>query len=333
MMNVFGVKDIKVRVRSRLNGLHRDAGWYLGTNRRFYGNAKGSRIVVYHGVCHKDPLRFNTIFITAKTLELQLQLYKKYFHIVSLDDCYQQRFDPERFNLCLSFDDGFANNHKYVLPLLNKYDIPATFFITAIRHAGYDVLWNDVLNIAFRYGPANFVFGQEEFSRQKDRGYVSSLTGKRFADMLRSTGFEQKAEMLRLLDFVKQKADPDYWRQMTDEEIRNLSASKWVTIGSHGYYHNDLAKIPVASAKDEMIKSKQWLENITGKEIKSLAFPYGSYSKELVEEAKKIGYSQLLATEHLLPGHANNELLKQRLTINPFISNINQLHANITGSY
>jgi len=330
---MFGVKDIKVRVRSRLNGLHRDAGWYLGTNRRFYGHAKGSRIVVYHGVCHKDPLRFNTIFITAKTFELQLQLYKKYFHIVSLDDFYRQRFDPERFNLCLSFDDGFANNHKYVLPLLSKYDIPATFFITAIRDAGYDILWNDVLSIAKRFGPASFVFRDEEYNRQKEGVYESSKTGKRFADILRSTGFEEKAEMLRLFDPVKKNADPDYWRQMTDEEIRDLSASKWVTIGSHGYYHNDLAKIPVASAKEEMIKSKQWLEKITGKEIKSLAFPYGSYSKELVEEAKKIGYSQLLATEYLFPGDANNELLRQRLTVNPFISNINQLHANITGSY
>jgi len=330
---MLGLKDIRARVGSRLNGLHRDAGWFLGTNRQFYGDAKGSRIVVYHGVCRKDPLRFNTIFITAKSLELQLRLYKKYFKIVSLDDFYQQRFDPDRFNLCLSFDDGFANNYKYVLPLLNKYEIPATFFITAIREAGYDVLWNDILNIAYRYGPASFVFRQEEFTRQKNGRYVSVKTGKQFAAILRSEGFEGKAEMLRLLDFLRHKAHTDYWLQMTPGEIKDLSSSKWVTIGSHGYYHNDLAKIPVVSARDEMIKSKQWLENLTGKEIKALAFPYGSYSKELVEEAKEIGYSQLLATENLFEGDANSGLLRQRLTINPFISNINQLHANITGSY
>ena len=332
-MNVFGVKDIKARVRNRLSGLHRDAGWYLGTNRRFYGHAKGSRIVVYHGVCKNDPLRFNTIFISAKSLEIQFQLYKKYFNIVSLDDFYQRRFVPDRFNLCLSFDDGFANNYKYVLPLLNKYEIPATFFITAIRDAGYDILWNDILNIARRHGPMKLVFQREEFNRQNDGRYVSLKTGEQLGDRLRSEGFEEKADMLQQLSSLRHKADPDYWLQMTPWEIKDLSASKWVRIGSHGYYHNDLAKIPIALASEELIKSKQWLEQLTGKEIKALAFPYGSYSNEVADEAKKIGYSQLLATETIYPGDENNALLRQRLTINPFISNINQLHANITGSY
>jgi peptidoglycan/xylan/chitin deacetylase (PgdA/CDA1 family) len=330
---MFGMKDIKVRVRSRLKGLPRDAGWQLGMNQQFFRNARGARILVYHGICLSDHLRFSTTFITARTFESQLKLYKKYFNVISLDDFYQQRFSDERFNLCLTFDDGFANNYKYVLPLLDKYGIPATFFITAIRDAGYDTLWNDILNIAHKYGPANFVYRHEDFTKQKDGRYISITTGKQFADTLRSEGFEGKAEMFKLLDSLKHKVDSDYWLQMTQDEIKNLSASKWVTIGSHGFYHNDLAKIPIASAREEMLKSKQWLENITGKEIKALAFPYGSYSEELVDEAKKIGYSQLLATDRFFPGDRNIELLRQRLTINPFISNINQLHANITGNY
>jgi len=330
---MFGVKDIKDRVGSRLNGLHRDAGWYLGMNQRFYRSAKGARIVVYHGVCQRDHLRFNTIFVTARTFELQLRLYKKYFHVVSLDDFYHQRFDADKFNLCLTFDDGFANNYKYVLPLLNKYEVTATFFITAVRNAGLDILWNDMLNISYRYGPANLVFQHEEFARGKDGRYVSLKTGKRLVDMLRLTGFEDKAQLIQQLGFLRQKAEPDYWLQMTQDQVKDLSANKWATVGSHGYYHNDLAKIPIASAKEEMIKSKQYLEHVTGKEIKAMAFPYGSYSKEVLDEAGKIGYSQLLATEYLFREDADNELLKERLTINPFISNVNQLHANITGSY
>lgn len=330
---MFGVKDIKVRVRSRIKGLPRDAGWRLGINQPFFRNARGARILVYHGICMNDHLRYNSTFIKAGTFESQLRLYKKYFNIISLDDFYQQKFSAEKYNLCLTFDDGFANNHKYVLPLLNKYEIPATFFVTAVGDAGYDVLWNDIMNIAFKHGPANLVFREEEFTKQKDGRYISKKTGRQFVDLLRSEGFEGKAEILHLLNPLKHKADPDYWLQMTPWEINDLSVSKWVNIGSHGYYHNDLAKIPIASAREEMIKSKQWLENLTGKEIKALAFPYGSYSKNLVEEAQKIGYSQLLATENLFPGDANNEFLRERLTINPFISNINQLHANITGHY
>ena len=80
-------------------------------------------------------------------------------------------------------------------------------------------------------------------------------------------------------------------------------------------------------------QTKQYLEKITGKETKSLAFPYGSYTPETVSIAKSCGYSQLLATEFLFPGDHTDATMRERLTINPFVSNINQLHANISGHY
>jgi len=120
---------------------------------------------------------------------------------------------------------------------------------------------------------------------------------------------------------------------MTTGEIKELSASKWVTIGSHSYYHNDLANMTGVALKEDMIKSKQFLENITGKKINALAFPYGSYTSEVVNEAKRVGFTQLLATDFLFPDDRNNAALRERLTINPFISAMNQLYANIKGNY
>jgi hypothetical protein len=146
------------QVRSRLKGLARDAAWHLGLNRHDVKKGKGGRILVYHGICLKRHLKYNTLFLKQKTFESHLRFYKKYFNIVSLDDYYEQRFSNEKFNICLTFDDGFANNYKYVLPLLEQYRVPAAFFITAIREAGYDILWNDVLGIAYEYGPSEITF-------------------------------------------------------------------------------------------------------------------------------------------------------------------------------
>ncbi len=254
--------------------------------------------------------------------------------LFSPDDFYRQQFSDKKFNICLTFDDGFANNYKYVLPLLEQYQVPATFFVTGIRDAGYDILWNDVLSIAYKYGPAKLTLGNEEFIKGSDKKYISSSTGKRLVDILRSTGFEEKTTMIELLGSFKSEASNDYWLQMTQEEIKALSASKWATIGSHSYYHNDLAKISIGSVRDDLARSKQFLENITGKEVKALAFPYGSYTREVVAEAKNAGYSQLLAIEFLFfAGDTGDATLRERLTINPFISNVNQMHANITGNY
>ncbi len=324
---------IKTRLLSRIKGLPNDAWWMAGAGRSLFRNARGGRILVYHGICRKDPLRFNTLFLTLKTFESQLKLYKEYFNLISLDDYYQGRFDPGKFNLCLTFDDGFANNYKYVLPLLDQYEVPAVFFITGIRQAGFDILWNDLLSVSYEYGPSEIIFKKEKYIKSRDRKYVSTSTGKFLADLLRLSGFEDKAEMIQLLSPYKEKAEEDYWLQMQEEQIREVSLCKWATIGSHGHYHNDLAKISIALAKDEMIRSKLFLENTTGTEIKALAFPYGSYSPDVLTEAKKAGYSQLLATEFISQTNATDATLRERLTINPFISNISQLYASISGNY
>lgn len=324
------------RFRYRLKGLHRDIGRSLGWNENRFSEARGARIVLYHGICRHDPLRFNTLFITRQTLEAHLRLYKKYFNIVSLDDFYRQRFTDNRFTVCLTFDDGFANNYHYVLPLLQQYEAPATFFITGIREAGYDILWNDFLSIATRYGPLQFRYDNKGYIKNHGR-YISVTTGKALADELRLFDFAAKEQLMQSLSlqagFKNNPGDKAYWEQMNGQQIRELAASPWVTIGSHGYYHNDLSKIPLSRAKEEMTRSKQWLEQVTGQAITALAFPYGAYTAAVKEEAKNAGYTQLLATEFLSPEDTQDKTLKERLTINPFISPINQLHATINGHY
>ncbi|MBC7830036.1 MAG: polysaccharide deacetylase family protein [Chitinophagaceae bacterium] len=322
-----------ITIINKFSRTRRDIGWKLGLNQSYVKQARGARILIYHGVCVDDPFRFNSLFVNRRAFEDQLKLYKQYFNIVSLDDFYHQRFSKDRYNICLTFDDGFANNYRHVLPLLELYQVHASFFITAIRDAGFDILWNDCLSIAGKYGPRKFIFKGEEFKKNRYRKYVSASSGRQLGNILLSTGFEDKVEMMDLLGSFNKNADADYWLQMTVEQVKALSASKWVTIGNHSYYHNDLGKMPVSLVGEDISRSKQFLENVTGKEVKALAFPYGSYTREAAEEAKKAGFTQLLATEFLFPEDTNDATFRERLTINPFISNTNQLHANITGHY
>jgi peptidoglycan/xylan/chitin deacetylase (PgdA/CDA1 family) len=328
--------EILVKSQRRLKEIRRNVKWRLRHRENSLKNAAGARILIYHGICMNDPHRFNTLFITRKTFERHLQLYKKHFSIVSLNDFFEDRLDPERFSVCLTFDDGFANNYKYVLPLLEKYEVPATFFVTSISDTGYNFLWNDALSIAGRLGPEKLIFKNKTFIKTSNRQYQSVLNKRCLNQWLRDETFETKAALIDLLNATtsfRNKVHEDYWLQMPKEQIQNLSKSKWVTIGSHSYYHNDLTKESLKELKQDLEKSKNFLETITNKEIKALSFPYGSYNKSVIEQAKLAGYSQLLATEFLYKEDRHDFLMKERLTINPFISSINQLHANISGNY
>ena len=325
-----------VKVRRLSQYLLGDVLWNLRLNNNFYRSAKGARIIIYHGICMEDHTRFNNIFLPLETFKAHLDFYKEYFNVVSLDDFYQQNFSNNRFNICLTFDDGFANNYKYVLPLLEQYHLPAAFFITGIRDAGYDILWNDFLAIFSKYGPATLKYNNERFGKNKWNKYVSESTGVTLPEIIRSGGFDAKTEMMERLSHIvgfRENKQEDYWLQMTTDQIRELSLSKYVTIGAHGYYHNDLSKIPIDDARSEMIRSKKILENIIQKEVNAIAFPYGTYTKSVLAEAKKAGYSKLLAMEFLYPDDMTDPTMRERFTVNPFISTNNQMYANIKGKY
>jgi peptidoglycan/xylan/chitin deacetylase (PgdA/CDA1 family) len=331
-------------IRKIYNRISRKS-WYAADNlmgisgmqNSFYRNARGARILIYHGICAAAPLKFNSLFITREIFEQQLRLFKQFFNPISLDDFYAQKFSDSRFNICLSFDDGFANNHKYVLPLLEQYEIPAVFFVTAIRNENMDILWNDFLTIATTAAPAGFNWQNRHFSKNSAQQYQADDSGRGLADLLRDNGFEGKQSMMHALEqfsgFRQDKKIEEYWLQMTVAEIKQMAASRWVTIGSHGYYHNDLARISRKELIKELVGSKSFLETVTGKQIRSLAFPYGSYSSEVVKEAMEAGYEQLLAAEFNSEEDGNNPMLRERMGINPFITSYNQMTSIIKERY
>lgn len=329
---------IGIKLYKETRHFGRDINHLLGFDEGFFRNARGSRMVIYHGVCLTDHTRFNPIFIKLKTLEKHFQFYKKYFNVVSIDDFYQRKFSKDKFNVCITFDDGYANNHKYVLPLLAKYQLPAAFFVTAIGNEGLDILWNDFLGMVQVYGPKRLFYNNQWFQKNRFNQYFSEQNGEKFVEMLRSGGFDVKQEMMDLLyplaPYRDSKPDnEDYWLQMTPQQIRELALSPYSTIGSHGYYHNDLARINIDDVQQEMIRSKQYLENITDRPVNSLAFPYGSYNGDVIRAAKGAGYSQLLCMEFHSPHDQNDPAMRERFTVNPFINTINQMRATVTRRY
>jgi peptidoglycan/xylan/chitin deacetylase (PgdA/CDA1 family) len=334
MMNLYA--KIRAKLYREATHLYRDLRHVLGLNNSFYQNARGSRILIYHGICRKEHTRFSPIFLTAETFEAHLKLYKKYFNVVSLDDFYAHRFSDDKFTICITFDDGMANNYKYVLPLLEKYRLPATFFITAVADAGHNILWDHFLSIAGAYGPGTLHFKNIPYTKNKHHQYVTS-EGISLKDVLKAGGFEEKEKLMaflhELVPFKKNKNEEDYWLQMTKVQIRELAASPYAHVGAHGYYHNDLAKISSDDAYTEIVNTKNYLESLTGQPVKSLAFPFGSYTPQVIAGAKKAGYEQLLAMDFCDNNDAADTNMRERFTVNPFISPVNQLYATINRKY
>ncbi len=91
------------------------------------------RILMYHGIDAVSSTEYNTRFISQSAFEKQTRFFAENANCISLDSFFEGNFDKDKMNLALTFDDGYQNNLTRALPILEKYNLPASFFITAIR--------------------------------------------------------------------------------------------------------------------------------------------------------------------------------------------------------
>ena len=76
-------------------------------------------------------------------------------------------------------------------------------------------------------------------------------------------------------------------KYVNEEQIKELSNSGLVSIGSHTVTHNALATLNVEQIETELKDSKEYLENLLGKEIQTISYPTGSYNSTVLNTAEK----------------------------------------------
>ncbi len=84
---------------------------------------------------------------------------------------------------------------------------------------------------------------------------------------------------------VSDKIDTDGY--ITKEQLKEMSDSNIISIQSHCATHPNLCKVSLEQATIEFQKSKATIEQITNKEVNTLAYPYGSTNKEIMKETSK----------------------------------------------
>ncbi len=295
------------------------------------------RILCYHGLDLKGNTQISSKFISKVYFEQQLIYFKQHFNVVSLSEYKKLHHSTEHpFSIAITFDDGYKNNFKYVLPLLEKYQIPATFFITGITELGYDMLWGDLFDLAFHTQSTPFEFEGEHYKKNFRGQYLRTNDQTPLKQLIHSYDFAFKKHLASHLppgsnQFKNMRQYDDYWQQMSKSEIQQLAQSPYAQIGVHGWYHNNLAKVSIQNALEDLKQCKTFLENTTQQSINELAFPYGQYTDALIGACKTIGFQTMLALDYL--SDLRDDTLFERFGMNPFISWQNQLHYLLKGNY
>lgn len=275
--------------------------------------------LMYHGLTHEDTTFFSRRNIEADQFEKQVKYLRQNFDVISCNEAFVLRRSSKKLRrktITISFDDGLRNNLTVLLPIIEKYELPITIFVSGLccMESNDDILWAEKVDALKYFCPnSEFSYHDYRFINFYDQRKQISLS-----DLIKILPFQERDIVLNswIDKFdIRQKMkslDADIWKLLDRKQVVELANSKYVTIGSHGHNHYNMANIDEDCLMNELLDSKKAIEDCIGKKVDSIAFPDGSYNKRVLELAFKCGYDKMFAVNLNKKEDSVNECLMQR---------------------
>jgi peptidoglycan/xylan/chitin deacetylase (PgdA/CDA1 family) len=114
---------------------------------------------------------------------------------------------------------------------------------------------------------------------------------------------------------------------LTWEQVKEMHESKLVEFASHGVNHKRLRKYSDEDVLFELINSKDVLEKMIGKPMKSFCYPYGAFDKRVRRLVFKAGYIMDFGTRkgiNLWPWKSRRPLLRAHVMRNDTIKDFHR---------
>ena len=258
-------------------------------------------VAMFHRVLKRDDPRWQTALhpwtLPDDVFDECLAFFRRHYALVKLDDVKAslegKRPLPPR-SLLITFDDGYADNSEYALPLLRKHRAPATVFVSSDVIGRNERLWTEDLLWAFMEGRLHqrdlvslYALLMGDTARDvEDLGLIWEIV--RRGPELENARVEVALSALKIdLHRVEQP------RQMlTRSEIRNLTANGF-SIGAHGKTHTALTFS--SDITSELCSPRVVLEDVVAshhqRSVDTLSFPHGAYTSEIVDRSLAAGYA------------------------------------------
>jgi peptidoglycan/xylan/chitin deacetylase (PgdA/CDA1 family) len=272
--------------------------------------------------------------------EKQIKYLKRRFEIIDFEKLHEMRTDEDikKDLVLITFDDGYRDAYFYAYPILKKYDVAATIFLTTDYIGTMDMMWPDKLAWVLYHATADGseIEWDDKMSSNdlKDaiKNFVTAPDSRvqtlyRIAALLKDYDEGKREETLRALQRrfqVENPAKDDNRCILKWEEVKEMSQNG-VYFGSHTKTHPVLSRISIEKAEDEIAGSKETLENILNQNISTFAYPYGKkndYSEDIITILRNNGYKFACSTvkgSEALPLQKPLELKRKPMSILPYI--------------
>lgn len=291
----------------------------------FEVNNKNSKvtIVMYHYVRNLKESRYPNIKgLDYKLFKEQMEFICKNYNVVTMEEVIKSSCGeinlPEKA-LLLTLDDGYIDHYLNVYPILKKYGVQGSFFLSAktlaeskvldvnkihfilaskdinllvkdvfdyldeYRKKGYKIESNEILfnklAIANRFDCKETIFVKRLFQNELDEGLRNELVQRLFEENIEVDETTFSKELYMNMDQIK------------------CMKRDGMYFGIHGYDHYWLGKLENEKMKEDINKALRFFDGIIDKNNWVMNYPYGSFNDEVINYIKTIGCKLGISTE------------------------------------
>lgn len=269
-----------------------------------YQTKNNVTVFCYHRVTD-NPLDTWRLSVSPTLFDKQIKYIKDNYHLLRSEEDWTSACDQRA--AVITFDDGYEDFYTNAVPILERNCVPATVFVcTDNINTDQEFWWDEIERIIYFADSkmkSFFAFDNEiKLINNRDKEKACYY----LHPYLKKMKHNDRKEFLK--DFEKELGSysrRDYCRSMSIEQLREVSKSKYITVGGHTVTHSCLAAETLEEQKNEIRDSKGIIESIINRSLDVFSYPFGQledFTSQTTRIAQECGYSKIFAA---FPGIAS----------------------------
>ncbi len=281
----------------RIPGVKTAKGFFNWLQARIQG---GAMILGYHRIAEEQTDVYD-VCVTPMHFEEQMYALSQHANVVSLSKLVKHLDNGSlpTGTVAVTFDDGYADNLYQAKPILEKYQIPATVFMCT-GFWGRQFWWDELDRLVMESDADPFALrldlDKSHFHRDpppassepdpsRDASVRKKLCEALYHHLLPLDVNEQNNVMDVIRSWSGLSTDvSSQARAMTQAELLQFAECDLFEVGAHTRNHPMLPYLALERQREEIVSSRQDLEQLLGKPVRSFSYPNG----KATEDAKRI---------------------------------------------
>jgi len=273
---------------------------------RLFSGSEKFRVLMYHRVFDKgDDFPYFLEGVPVAEFDKQMGFLAKNFNVIAIEDAVNLllagRPMPKKA-ISVTIDDGYVDCYTNIFPVLRKYCLPATIYLTTGHMGSSKIFWADEVGYIFKKGTPrdsyyhNAMLGRLNAGLARKDPRLLDATVQRLKALNDDVKIEIIADLAKFFQVDVKEPRESY--NLTWAQVKEMS-DQGIFFGAHTLTHPILTRVNLGDAEHEVSESKATIESHTGKPVHGFCYPNGTesdFNDDIIGILKKHGFRYAVTT-------------------------------------